>query len=172
MLSQREAGADVLQLFDSWVGCLSPRDYCSYVQPYTRRIVRAIAAAGAPLIHFGVNTATLLPAMRDDGAPAIGVDWRIPLDDAWRIIGHDRAIQGNLDPTVLLAPRHVIEREVHDVLARAAGRPGHIFNLGHGLLPGTPIDGVQAAIDAVRRYRASDDLARYTPVHATRHVGV
>lgn len=148
--SQVAAGVDALQLFDSWVGCLSPNDYARYVQPHSRRIFAALESSGVPLIHFGVNTATLLPLMKDDGATVIGADWRIPLDKAWEIIGDDRGIQGNLDPTVLLAPASVIDREVADVLRRAGGRPGHIFNLGHGLLPVTPIAGIERAIDAVR----------------------
>lgn len=148
--AQCEAGVDALQLFDSWVGCLSPRDYQRYVRPYTRRIFAALACTGVPVIHFGVNTATLLHLMKDDGADAIGVDWRTPLDDAWAIIGDDLAIQGNLDPTVLFGTPDLIAREVADVLARAGGRPGHIFNLGHGLLPSTPLDGVERAIECVR----------------------
>jgi uroporphyrinogen decarboxylase len=150
--AQRAAGADALQLFDSWVGCLSPRDYRRYVRPYSRRIFAEVAPSGAPLIHFGVNTATLLTAMKDDGADAIGVDWRIPLDDAWKIIGTDKAIQGNLDPTILFGSSDVIEDEVGDVLRRAGGRPGHVFNLGHGLLPSTPLAGVERVIDCVRAY--------------------
>jgi uroporphyrinogen decarboxylase len=150
----RTGGADALQLFDSWIGCLSPRDYVSFVQPYCRRIFAALAQLGAPLIHFGVNTATLLPVMAHDGGTVIGVDWRIGLDDAWRIIGADKAIQGNLDPAVLLAPDAVIDREVRDVLDRAAGRPGHIFNLGHGLLPETRVDAIHRAIAGVHEYAA------------------
>jgi uroporphyrinogen decarboxylase len=113
-----------------------------------------LAQLGVPLIHFGVNTATLLPVMAHDGGTVIGVDWRIGLDDAWRIIGEDKAIQGNLDPAVLLAPDAVIDREVRDVLDRAGGRPGHIFNLGHGLLPETRVEAIQRAIAGVREYAA------------------
>ncbi len=149
MRSQRAAGVDALQLFDSWVGCLSPSDYARYVQPYTRRIFGELARHGAPLIHFGVNTATLLDSMKNDGATIIGADWRIPLDAAWSIIGADRGIQGNLDPVALLGPAEVVERETRAVLARAAGRPGHIFNLGHGLLPQTPVDAIERVIDVV-----------------------
>jgi uroporphyrinogen decarboxylase len=148
--AQINAGVDAIQLFDSWVGSLSPNDYAQYVQDHTRRIFAALAVNGVPMIHFGVNTATLLPMMTTDGASVIGADWRVPLDRAWEIIGHDRAIQGNLDPTVLLAPPAVIDREVADVMRRAGGRPGHIFNLGHGLLPTTPIAGIERAIEAVR----------------------
>jgi uroporphyrinogen decarboxylase len=148
--AQCDAGVDALQLFDSWVGCLSPRDYQRYVRPYTRRIFAALGQPHVPIIHFGVNTATLLHLMKDEGADAIGVDWRTPLDDAWAIIGDDLAIQGNLDPTVLFGTPDLIAREVNDVLLRAGGRPGHVFNLGHGLLPSTPIDGVERAIECVR----------------------
>ena len=150
--AQRAAGVDALQLFDSWVGCLAPRDYQRFVRPYLRRIFAALAPSGAPVIHFGVNTATLLHLMKDDGADAIGVDWRVPLDDAWAIIGDDLAIQGNLDPAVLFGTSEFIAREVADVLARAGGRPGHVFNLGHGLLPTTPLDGVERAVDCVRAH--------------------
>lgn len=148
--AQRSAGADALQLFDSWVGALSRNDYVRYVQPYARRIFAALAPLGAPLIHFGVNTATLLDAMATDGGTIIGADWRIPLDRAWDVIGHDTGIQGNLDPAVLLGSPQVIEREVNDILDRAAGRPGHIFNLGHGLLPETPVPSIELAIATVR----------------------
>jgi len=154
------AGASAVQLFDSWVGCLSPKDYAEYVQPHVRRIFAEVAPLGAPMIHFGVNTATLLPLMKDDGGTVIGLDWRTPLDEGWETIGHHRGVQGNLDPAVLQAPRDIIEREVADVLARAAGRPGHIFNLGHGLHPSTPVEGVKAAVDAVRRLSARGERPR------------
>ena len=150
LTAQRAAGADVLQLFDSWVGALSRNDYVRYVQPYARRIFAALAPLGAPLIHFGVNTATLLDAMATDGGTIIGADWRIPLDRAWDVIGHEKGIQGNLDPAVLLGTPDVIAREVNDVLDRAADRPGHIFNLGHGLLPDTPVANIERAIATVR----------------------
>lgn len=148
--AQLAAGTDAVQLFDSWVGCLAPTDYRAYVQPYVRRIFAALADAGAPLVHFGVNTATLLADMRADGGSVIGVDWRIPLDEAWTVIGPERAVQGNLDPAVLLAPPDVLARAVDDVLARAGGRPGHIFNLGHGLHPQTPLDAVYRVVERVR----------------------
>ncbi len=154
MRAQRAAGVDTLQLFDSWVGCLSPDDYVRYVQPYSRRIFTALADLDIPRIHFGVNTATLLPHMKDDGGTVVGVDWRLPLDTAWQVIGTHRAIQGNLDPTVLLGAPDVIQREVHAILARAAGRPGHIFNLGHGLLPMTPISGIERALECIHTYHA------------------
>jgi len=148
--AQADAGADALQLFDSWVGALGPADYAEYVQPYTRRIFAALRARGLPLIHFGTNTATLLDLMKDDGASVIGVDWRLPLDAAWERIGPALGIQGNLDPAVLFAPRDVMESRADDVLRRAGGRPGHIFNLGHGLLPATPLDRVVQLAEFVR----------------------
>ena len=149
--AQADAGADALQLFDSWVGALGPDDYARYVQPYTRRIFGALRERELPLIHFGTNTATLLDLMKDDGATVIGVDWRIPLDTAWERIGPALGIQGNLDPTVLFAPQAVMEDRAGDVLRRAGGRPGHIFNLGHGLLPATPLDRVMQLAAFVRQ---------------------
>jgi uroporphyrinogen decarboxylase len=128
------AGADVIQLFDSWVGALSPADYAEFVQPYSARI---LASLDVPTIHFGTGTATLLEAMRDAGGDVIGLDWRIPLDEGWERVGHDRGVQGNLEPALLLGPWERVEAATRDVLARAGGRPGHIFNLGHGVLPGT-----------------------------------
>lgn len=151
--AQIAAGADAVQLFDSWVGALAPDDYARFVQPYTRSIFADVAATGAPSIHFGTNTAVLLPQMATDGAPVIGVDWRMPLDDAWERIGTDKAIQGNLDPAALFAPADVVIEKANDVLRRAAGRRGHIFNLGHGLLPGTPLENVQRLVDVVHEYR-------------------
>jgi uroporphyrinogen decarboxylase len=133
LAAQVRAGADVVQLFDSWVGALSPADYEEYVAPWSARI---LSAAGAPTIHFGTGTATLLPAMARAGGDVIGLDWRIPLDEGWRLVP-DRGVQGNLDPAVLLGPWERVEAAAADVLARAGGRPGHIFNLGHGVLPGT-----------------------------------
>ncbi len=145
---QAHAGADALQLFDSWAGCLSVEDYREFVLPHTRRALELAAASGAPIIHFGTDTATLLEAMTEAGGDVIGVDWRIPLDEGWARIGQ-RAIQGNLDPAVLLGPRPAIERRVHEVLRRAGRRPGHIFNLGHGILPGTPVENVKWIVDLV-----------------------
>ncbi|MGD0992272.1 MAG: uroporphyrinogen decarboxylase [Gemmatimonadales bacterium] len=145
---QAQAGADALQLFDSWVGCLSVGDYREYVLPHSKRALELAASSGVPIIHFGTDTATLLEPMCEAGGDVIGVDWRIPLDEAWARIG-DRAIQGNLDPAVLLGPKAEIERRVRDVLRRAGKRPGHIFNLGHGILPGTPVESVKAVVDMV-----------------------
>jgi uroporphyrinogen decarboxylase len=138
--AQIASGVDVVQLFDSWVGALSPDDYARYVQPYMRRIFTSLGSAGVPMIHFGVATATLLDEMRTDGASVIGLDWRVPLDEGWARVGHDLAVQGNLDPVALFAPPEVLDAKAADVLHRAGGRPGHIFNLGHGLLPGTPLE--------------------------------
>ena len=150
---QVAAGADVVQLFDSWVGCLGPDDYRQYVLPHTRA---AIAGLGpeTPVIHFGTGTAGLLPTLREAGGDVIGADWRVDLDTAWSAIGHDVAIQGNLDPVTLLAPPAEIRRHAAAILARAAGRPGHIFNLGHGILPQTPVDHVIALVDTVHELSA------------------
>jgi uroporphyrinogen decarboxylase len=152
--AQVEAGVDVIQVFDSWIGCVSPQDYERFVRPSVQRIFAELAPLGVPMIHFGVNTAMLLQQMKDDGGTILGADWRIPLDDAWRTIGYEKGIQGNLDPAVLFAPPDVIDAAVKDVVARAANRPGHIFNLGHGLHPQTPVEGVQRAVDAVRKLSA------------------
>jgi uroporphyrinogen decarboxylase len=132
--AKARAGADVIQLFDSWVGALSRADYEEFVAPYSSRILDAV---GVPTIHFGTGTTALLPAMAAAGGDVIGLDWRIELDRGWELAGLDRAVQGNLDPAVLLAPWERIEAGVEDVLRRAVGRPGHIFNLGHGVLPQT-----------------------------------
>jgi uroporphyrinogen decarboxylase len=145
---QAGTGADVLMLFDSWVGCLSVADYREYVLPHSQRAIALAAESGVPIIHFGTDTATLLEVMVEAGGDVIGVDWRIPLDEAWSRIGA-RAVQGNLDPAVLLGPRPEIERRVHDILRRAGGRPGHIFNLGHGILPGTPVESVKSVVEMV-----------------------
>jgi uroporphyrinogen decarboxylase len=149
LLAQIAAGAKVVQLFDSWVGCLAPHDYRRYVLPYTKQVIDGLRHAGAPIIHFGTDTAMLLDVMREAGSDVIGVDWRIPLDEAWRRIGPDVGIQGNLDPAALFAPWPEIEWRVDDILQRAGSRPGHIFNLGHGILPETPVEHVQAVADLV-----------------------
>jgi uroporphyrinogen decarboxylase len=148
LAAQAAAGARALQLFDSWVGCLAPADYREYVLPHSRRALELAAAAGVPVIHFGTDTATFLEDFAAAGGDVIGVDWRIPLDDAWRRIGA-RAIQGNLDPAVLLGSPAALAAGVRDVLARAGGRPGHIFNLGHGVLPDTPVEAAQAVVELV-----------------------
>ncbi|EYF02342.1 uroporphyrinogen decarboxylase [Chondromyces apiculatus] len=147
--AQVEAGAQAVQLFDSWVGSLSIQDYREHVAPHVRYILRDLETTGVPVIHFGTNTASLLEEQRDAGGTVIGVDWRTPLSQAWQRVGHDRAVQGNLDPLLLCAPREVAERRARAVLAEAAGRPGHIFNLGHGIIPETPVDNVKAMVDLV-----------------------
>jgi len=145
LVAQIEAGVDVVQVFDSWVGALNAADYREFILPHTRRIFEIVSAkSSVPTIHFGVGTWSLLAEMREAGGDVIGADWRTPLDEAWERIGPDRAIQGNLDPTLLLGPLDRLLAGVDDVLARAGGRPGHIFNLGHGILPPTPLDHVQA----------------------------
>jgi len=150
LAAQMRAGAQAVQLFDSWVGCLTPDDYRTYVAPHTRRaLTLAGQGGGAPVIHFGTGTAAFLEHFAGTGGDVIGVDWRIPLDEAWRRVGYDHAIQGNLDPAALLAPAPERDREVRDVLARAGGRPGHIFNLGHGVLPETDVAAVRAVVELV-----------------------
>lgn len=150
--SQIKAGAQAVQLFDSWVGCLSPGDYQEYVLPYSRQVIKALAGQGVPMIHFGTDTAMLLELMREAGGDVIGLDWRVNLDEAWRRIGYDVAVQGNLDPVALFAPLPEIEKRVKDILKRAANRPGHIFNLGHGILPETPVENVKAVVEMVHEY--------------------
>jgi uroporphyrinogen decarboxylase len=145
--AQVRAGADVVQLFDSWVGVLSPADYEEFVAPWSARI---LATVDVPTIHFGTGTATLLPAMTRAGGDVIGLDWRIALDDGWAVVGEDRGVQGNLDPAVLLGPWDRVEAAALDVLTRAGGRAGHIFNLGHGVLPGTDADTVTRLAELVR----------------------
>lgn len=146
--AQIAAGAQAVQVFDSWVGCLGPDDYRRYVLPHTRAVIEGITP-GTPVINFATGNPALVPLVREAGGTVIGVDWRVRLDDAWQAIGHDRAIQGNLDPVVLLTDRTEIRRRVQEILDQAGGRPGHIFNLGHGVLPETPVDNVIALVDAV-----------------------
>ena len=148
---QIRAGAQAIQLFDSWVGCLSVGDYVEYVLPHVQLIFEGLKREGVPMIHFGTGTSAMLRQMREAGGDVIGVDWRIHLDEAWATVGHDEAVQGNLDPLMLFAPLHEIERRVADILRRAGGRPGHIFNLGHGILPTTPLEHVAATIDMVHK---------------------
>lgn len=135
--AQVNAGVDAVQLFDSWIGCLSPQDYRQYVLPYSQRIFKSLKEMGVPRIHFGTGTSNLLEEMKQAGGDVFGVDWRIPLDLAWERVGHDVAIQGNLDPAVLLGDTGLIESQAREILTRVNGRPGHIFNLGHGMLPET-----------------------------------
>jgi uroporphyrinogen decarboxylase len=147
--AQIAAGAQAVQLFDSWVGCLGPDDYRRFVLPHLRTVFEGLAP-GVPVIHFGTGNPALLPLQTEAGGSVIGIDWRIDLDDAWRLVGYDRAVQGNLDPAVLLAEPAEIRRRAKEVLDRAAGRPGHIFNLGHGILPQTPVDNVIRLVEAVK----------------------
>jgi uroporphyrinogen decarboxylase len=144
LVAQVEAGVNAIQVFDSWVGALNARDYREFILPHSRRIFEALSSYDVPTIHFGVGTGSILSDLREAGGTVIGADWRTPLDEAWQRIGFDRAIQGNLDPTLLLGPLDRALSAADDVLARAAGRPGHIFNLGHGILPTTPVEHVQA----------------------------
>lgn len=148
---QIDAGAQVVQLFDSWVGSLSPEDYRTFVQPHSRKVIAALKP-GVPVIHFGTMTGSLLPDMRDAGGDVIGLDWRVELDEAWARLGDGVAVQGNLDPVMLFADVSEIRNAVRNILQRANGRPGHIFNLGHGILPETPVDNVLALVDAVHEY--------------------
>jgi uroporphyrinogen decarboxylase len=147
--AQVEAGAGAVQVFDSWVGALDGDDYRRFVLPHITRLFEGIAGTGVPAIHSGVGTGHLLELMREAGGDAIGVDHRLPLDHAWAAIGHDRAIQGNLDPAALLGPWDAVERKARDVLARADNRDGHVFNLGHGVLPDTPVGHLERVVDLV-----------------------
>jgi uroporphyrinogen decarboxylase len=149
---QVRAGADVIQIFDSWVGCLSVEDYRRYVLPRTTELVKALQGSGVPIIYFGTDSATLLPSMRETGAEVIGLDWRIPLDEGWRSLGFDCGVQGNLDPVLLFADWKELKSRAEDILRRAGGRPGHIFNLGHGILPETPVENVKALATFVQEH--------------------
>ena len=149
--AQVAAGAQALQLFDSWVGCLSPEDYRTFVLPHTRAVIDGLPK-GVPVIHFGTGTGTFLEALREAGGDVIGLDWRVPLDEGWRRVGYDVGVQGNLEPAILFASPSEIRRRTHAILDQAAGRPGHIFNLGHGVLPQTPVEHVQALVDIVHEY--------------------
>jgi len=156
--AQVQAGAQSLQIFDSWVGCLSPSDYREYVFPYSQRLIDGVDKS-VPLIHFATSSSTLLELMRETGGDVMGVDWRVDLGEAWKRIGCGMAIQGNLDPVALFGPPDLIEREVKRILEVAGGRPGHIFNLGHGILPNTPVDNVVRLVDTVH------ELSTKTPSH-------
>jgi uroporphyrinogen decarboxylase len=147
---QVAAGANVIQVFDSWVGALSPTDYRAYVLAPTTDLIARIRSLGVPVIYFGVDTASLLPAMSETTADVLGLDWRTPLDQAWSALGHSVAVQGNLDPIALFAPEAVLHARVAEVLAAAAGRPGHIFNLGHGIVPTTPVEAVLAVVHQIK----------------------
>ncbi len=147
--AQIEAGADAVQLFDSWAGCLSPPDYEAYVMPFNTRILNGLKKYRAPVINFATDNAGLLRLMSSSGGDVIGVDWRIRIDQAWELIGHSKAIQGNLDPAVLFARTDEIKRQVKTILGMTAGRNGHIFNLGHGVLPTTPESHVKALVELI-----------------------
>ncbi len=151
--AQIEAGAQAVQLFDSWAGCLGADDYRRFVLPHTRAVIERVTP-GVPVINFATGNPALLPLLSQAGGAVIGVDWRIRLDDAWQAVGHDKAVQGNLDPVVLLTDPPTIRRHVQEILNHAAGRPGHIFNLGHGVLPQTPVDNARALVDAVHELGA------------------
>lgn len=151
--AQVAAGAQALQLFDSWVGCLTPDDYREYVLPHTRSVIQGVVP-GTPVIHFGTGTSALLELMRDAGGDVIGLDWRVRLDEAWQRLGFGVGVMGNLDPVALFADRDQIRGQAKKILARAAGRPGHIFNLGHGILPETPVENVIALVEAVHELSA------------------
>jgi uroporphyrinogen decarboxylase len=153
--AQIQAGAQCVQIFDSWAGQLSPADYRRYVLPATSRIVADVAPEGVPIILFGTNTSGMLDVVAEAGSHVVGADWRIPLDRAWDLIGHDRAIQGNLDPVALFAPIHEVKDRVEQIIGLAGGRPGHIFNLGHGILPQTPVDTVRAVAEMVHELSAN-----------------
>ena len=151
MQAQVDAGVQAIQIFDSWAGALSRADYREFALPHTRAIFQRLAGAGVPLIHFGVGTTAILGDLAEAGGDVIGVDWRLPLDEAWQVIGAERGLQGNLDPTLLFAPEERLFAGADEVLRRAGGRPGHIFNLGHGVLPTTPLERVQALAQHVHR---------------------
>jgi len=150
---QAKAGAQALQIFDSWVGCMGPQDYEKYVMPHTRRVINELQDMGVPIINFSTGTSTILDTVAKAGGDVISFDWRINIDDAWKKIGYDRSIQGNLDPTLLFAPIPVIRDRVLEIMRRVGGRPGHIFNLGHGILQHTPVDHVKAIVDMVHEYQ-------------------
>jgi len=151
---QVRAGADVIQVFDSWVGCLSVEDYRRYVLPRTKELISALKKNGVPIIYFGTDSATLLPSMNETGADVIGLDWRIPLDEGWKLLNNRPAVQGNLDPVLLFAEWDELKQRARNVLDLAGDRPGHIFNLGHGILPQTPVENVKSLVKFVQEYSA------------------
>lgn len=152
-IAQHEAGAAAVQVFDSWAGSLSPEDYEMYVLQHSQRLIEKMRGAGVPVIHFAAGNPALLPLIVQAGGDCISIDWRLPIDMAWNIIGEDRAVQGNLDPVALLAGRDVAIKKAREIMQRVGGRPGHIFNGGHGLLPGTDPDVVKAVVDFVHEYQ-------------------
>jgi uroporphyrinogen decarboxylase len=160
---QVRAGADVIQIFDSWVGCLSVEDYRRYVLPHVTGMVKQLQKTRAPIIYFGTDSATLLPAMKETGADVIGLDWRVSLDEGWSRLNHECAVQGNLDPVLLFAGWKEIQSRAEEILRRAAGRPGHIFNLGHGILPETPVENVKQLARFVQEYSVQTSGLRNAP---------
>jgi uroporphyrinogen decarboxylase len=161
--AQVRAGADVIQIFDSWVGCLSVEDYRRYVLPHAITLVRRLQKTAVPIIYFGTNSATLLPAMNETGAEVIGLDWRVPLDKGWSDLKHRCAVQGNLDPALLFAHWKELRSGAEHILHLADGRPGHVFNLGHGILPETPVENVKNLARLVQEY--SPAAKRWEEVH-------
>lgn len=153
--AQIESGAQAVQVFDSWVGCLSPEDYREYVLPHQKRVMEGLAGRSVPVIHFANDASTLLEMVAEAGGDVIGVDWRIDLDVAWERIGHDKAIQGNLDPIALFAPPEVIKEKAASIISKADGRPGHIFNLGHGIHKDTPVENVKYLVEVVHELGGS-----------------
>jgi uroporphyrinogen decarboxylase len=153
-VDQVKAGADALQIFDSWVGCVSVEDYRQYVLPFATDLVQRLKKTGVPVIYFGTDSATLLPSMQETGADVIGVDWRMPMDQAWKSLNFKGAVQGNMDPVLLFAGQDEIRKRADMILKQVSGRPGHIFNLGHGILPETPVENVQALVNFVRELSA------------------
>ena len=151
---QVKAGADVIQVFDSWVGCLSVEDYRRYVLPRTTELIKKLQKTGVPIIYFGTDSTTLLPSMNETGADVIGLDWRVPLDEGWKLMNYRPATQGNLDPVTLFAEWPEIQKRAEDILKQAGNRPGHIFNLGHGILPQTPVENVKQLAKFVKEYSA------------------
>jgi uroporphyrinogen decarboxylase len=153
--AQVAAGASAIQLFDSWAGALAVDDYEARVLPHTRAIFAALGSSGVPRIHFGTDTAGMLESIASTGPDVVSLDWRVPLDAGWERVGHDRGIQGNLDPAVLLGPAELVRERARDILRRAGGRPGHIFNLGHGVLPTTPLENLQVLVETVHEWQVA-----------------
>jgi len=159
-IDQIRAGADVVQVFDSWVGSLSVDDYRQYILPHTRTLIQKLKQTGAPVIYFGTDSATLLTSMLETGADVIGLDWRIPLDEGWKLLRYRCAVQGNMDPVLLFAEERLVRERAQSILRQANGRPGHIFNLGHGILPETPVANVKALIEEVHAFSAARNVVR------------
>jgi uroporphyrinogen decarboxylase len=159
-VEQVRHGADVIQIFDSWVGCLSVEDYRRYALVPTQRLIKRLKETGVPIIYFGTDSSTLLPSMSETGAEVVGLDWRIPLDEGWRSVGHDHAVQGNLDPVTLFASWSEVRERAKNILRLADGRPGHIFNLGHGILPHTPVENVKSLAEFVHEFSTAELAAR------------